>query len=194
MTNERWLETGSTTGEVVVDQNIYSKRVTCLVDYFGGLNGIPDRYDYERLVGGSMQLLYDKRWGLWQMIPASELRLVDNPSMCSGCECWIDMARVDGRLLSSVVDPCEKVKNQLSFFLGESVKMASFTRKELGVSYIPDLLKGSERPRDWFVNFMIDDSDKLWFVDVYPVALKEAARRLDHPGVLQQANNLAKAI
>lgn len=165
-------ELGKITSDVVVDrkQGLIHKRVGQLPDLVRSLNQVPEEVDYQRLVGGSIALLKDPRWGLRGMIPDCSLRIEKDEKMMSGLACWVDMELIEGRLMSQMTEIPEEVSAQLAQFLRGCVQMAKTTKEEQGRMIFPDLLGGVERPAKRFENFLIEDgTGKLFFIDVYPL-------------------------
>ena len=166
-------ELGKITSDIVVDreQKLIHKRVGQLPDLIRSLNQVPEEVDYQRLVGGSIALLKDPRWGLREMTPDCSLRIEKDERMVSGFACWVDMELIEGRLISQMTDVPEEVSAQLAQFLKGCVQMAKTTREEQGRVIFPDLLGGVERPAERFENFLIEGgTGKLFFIDVYPLA------------------------
>ncbi len=170
---------------------------------------VPEKSDYERLVGRSINILKDPRWGLEGMIPNCEMRVVDDPRWASGCVCVISMDWIKGKPLSDmkVLEP--GVSGQLAGFLAKCSKMAEITRREVGYPILPDLLGGVRHAHDEFRNFVVEsETNKLYFVDVYPLAeidswvarrkyskaLKTAAKKTGSEEVMVVVESLAAMI
>jgi len=202
-------EFGLNIGEIEVDRQIgiIHKRVTQLPDFIGSFDR-PTPIDYYYLVGRSIGLLMDERWPLAEMIPQCSLRIVENKEMASGCECWIDMNFIEGQKLSQMQVISKNVADQLTAFLNGCLIMAKTTKQEEGKVTIPDLLGGVERPHKRFRNFIVErKTEKLYFVDVYPVAefgkrklnltkrrykqaLTQAAQAIGYPKIIAMVEEL----
>lgn len=138
----------------------------------------PDPSTYNRLVGGSIQLITDPTWGFRTMLPAHiTYRLETTPISTSGYQAIIEMDFIDGQPISSIGSLSLDASSQLSVFIRGSTTMAATTRKESGKILLPDLLGGVAHPYDTFQNFIVEKgTGKVYFVDVYPLA--EVPRRL----------------
>ena len=202
-------EIGLNTRDIKIDRQTgeIHKLVTRLPDLEGAF-ALPTRDGYRRLVGKSIDLLTDKRWGFAEMIPRCSLRIIESERMTGGCECWLDMDFIEGQKLSQMENIPKSVADQLEAFLNGCVTMAKTTRKEFKRIVIPDLLGGVLKPHNKFRNFIVEDStNKLYFVDVYPLArfgrrklssrkmrykhcLTQAAQSIGHPGVVAAVERL----
>ncbi|MGI5825912.1 MAG: hypothetical protein ACOX50_00705 [Patescibacteria group bacterium] len=205
------IEMGRNIGDIIISQDGKAhKRVVRVPDYLGSLNDCPDASDYERLVGGSINFLQNPRWGVQEMIPPCTLRLEEAKANFSGVECWIDTVWIKGIPLSQMMSVPNSVAEQLAFFLKKCKDMAC-EGKTHGEIVIPDLLGGVSDPQTTFQNFVVEEeTGKLYFVDVYPLAefpkgfsllkyqyrprLNKAAQKIGHPHVIQAARELAAAI
>lgn len=184
------IEMGLNTMVLVPKEGRVHKQVTNLPDLPGsGFSCIPEKSDYERLVGRSINFLKDERWGLDNMIPSCEMKVVDDPRWASGCVCIISMDWIKGQPLSEMRRLSANVGSQLAYFLERCTKMAEVTKKEAGYPVLPDLLGGVHRAHDEFRNFVVEDgSNKLYFVDMYPLAeISSWVARRKYSKVLRRA-------
>lgn len=132
----------------------------------------PDRQAYERLVGGSIELLTDPRWALKAMIPDHITSWVEEtPTSSSGYQAVIEMDYIVGKQLHSMQSIAPETSSQLADFIKGSTDMARATSKESGRTFLPDLLGGVVNPYNQFQNFIVEEgTGKLYFVDTYPLA------------------------
>lgn len=154
-----------------------------------GFSHVPERQDYERLVGSSIEFLMEPRWGIADSIPNCQLVITDDSRWASGCSCIVNMDWIEGRSLSGMDRVDEVVAGQLVKFLDKCGEMAEVTRKEAGFPVLPDLLGGVNRPKDRFWNFVVEnDTKRLFFVDVYPLAVLDSfVKRRRYKGALGKA-------
>ena len=185
----------------------YSKMVLRLPGFEGGLGNEPTPQDFVRLVTWGIDLLEDRRWRLYTMIPRSSVRIVDDRSLAWGFKGFIDMDFIQGERLSEMEIVPLTVGDQLADFLFESFSMATITKQELGRAFIPDLLAGVRNSHDMFCNFLVEEDGDLWFVDVFPVVsvgwrqkrkyvrnLRKAADRIGQEGVVKETERLITAL
>lgn len=179
--------------EIDPDQGLVRKRISHLPDFTGGLNTLPDARDYENYVGRSIKFLKNPRWGLQDMIPPCEVRVLPSNKTTSGFECWVDMKLIRGQYLSRMERVPENIASQLEFFLKGCVQMAIAAKEEARSVIIPDLLGGIQSPTDRFRNFIIDSEGKLHFDGVYPLAefggITDASKRSRYRKSLRAAGN-----
>lgn len=209
------IECGLHTSDIIFDRKngLVRKLVSKLPYYYLSPNAFPNEDNYRLCVGAGIDFLMQPRWGMTDSIPDSSLRITKTLSTTGDCECWIDMVLIEGVPLSEQVNVSNEVADQLADFLSKCVRMAKMAKKEQGLIVLPDLLGGVHDPRNRFANFIVEHgSDKLFFVDNYPLAaletgwssyldrrrynqaLTKAAGRINHSGVREQTNLLKKAI
>ncbi len=208
-------EFGLIASEVIFDREngLVRKKIGKLDDFHGSLNDIPDRKDYQLYVQGSVDFLKSQKWGIEDSIPKTTVRLEGNEQKASGCDCWVDMDLIEGSPLTKTPFISEHIADQLADFLAKCIVMAEATRKEFGCIILPDLIGGVYHPKGQLTNFIIEQkTNKLWFVDVYPLAklgagwtslltrkkyaqsLADSVKNINHKQVLEQMAKLEKVI
>ncbi len=156
------------------------------------------------------------RWGVEfrNILPDFiEAKVVENHYITSGYEVHIKTNFIKGQPLSSMSSLPQHQAHQLAIFLEGSARMVRSSREEQGILWLPDLLGGGIKPHDRFNNFIIeDDTQKLKFVDLYPVVelpagfdfrryrknythyLTKAAEHVNNPEVNDAARELVQTI
>lgn len=213
---DRNLDLGLNSYKILFDRetNKVTKIITSPLEWDKGQFESPDRFTFQRTVGGSVSLITDPRWGFRDLLPDNiDFEIVENPRLSSGYEAHIKADYIEGKSLSSQDTISEFTARQLVRFLEGSSVMAQTTRRNMSVTVLPDLLGGIKNPKDRFCNFIIEkETQKLRFIDLYPLAqlpagfdiwrvrnnyiyhLRLASRYLRNAPIIDATEDLVRAI
>lgn len=145
-------------------------------------------------------------WGLWHMIPETEVQIKDDEYRGKICRITLEVKKAVP--LTDITNNSHSESEQLAMFLSGSRKMALTQDRLNGKRIIPDLLGGIRHPADSFHNFVVDNSSQLWYVPGfhlpefgkspfsyftrmnYAHQLMKAAGKFTHPAIHEQTDKL----